>query len=34
MKKFLKTVFYLDEKPFWPILTRFAEYGRPQITIC
>ena len=34
MKKFLKKVFFLDEKPFWPILTRIIEYGRPQIKIC
>ena len=25
---------FLEEKQFWPILSRFTEYGRPQITNC
>ena len=33
-KNFQKKLFFLDERPFWPILTRITEYGRPQITVC
>ena len=33
-KNFQKKVFFLDERQFWPILTRITECGRPQITFC